>query len=178
MRALEWEMKAVQDSERALGDPAGRPKVAGGAKRIPNPTIPYGLHEFLADHRRLAKACRLNLQPRPHVGGYSYDRFVPIHTGLIRVLSRAEEGARSALCERYAGEPGAGCRSRFGVVLRFLNDWHVDLSASGLVRGIDPMEVREDLVVFLLRYPLKPDRLSIPRGALVRFLDEIGHRWM
>jgi hypothetical protein len=29
-----------------------------------------------------------------------------------------------------------------------------------------------------LRYPLKPDCSSIPPGAVVRFLDEIGHRWM
>jgi hypothetical protein len=148
------------------------------APRASNHAISYRLADFLADHRRLATACRLNLQPRPYVGGYSDDRFVPIHTALIRALSRAEEGAEGVFFERYGVEFGAVRRSRFMMVLCFLDDCNDDLSACGLVRGSDPMEVHEDFVVFLLRYPLKPDRSSIPRCALVRFLDEIGHRWM
>jgi hypothetical protein len=171
-------MKTAHDSERVSGNPLVKSRTAGVAPRTFDNAISYELDQFLADHRRLAAACRLNLQPRPYIGGYSYDRFVAIHTALIRALSRAGKDASAVFYERYGTGPGAVRRSRFRMLLRFLDDCHVDLSASGLVRGIDPMEVREDFVVFLLRYPLEPDRSSIPRGALVRFLDEVGHRWM
>jgi len=171
-------MRTAHDSKRASDSPLVKPNAVEVAPRAFDYAISYRLDEFLADHRRLAAARRLNLQPRPYIGGYSDDRFVAIHTALIRALSRAEEDAKAVFHMRYGAGPGAVRRTRFRMLLRFLDDCHVDLSASGLVRGIDPMEVREDFVVFLLRYPLKPDRSSIPRDALVRFLDEVGHRWM
>ena len=171
-------MKAARNSERGYDRPLLRPNAVKVAPRASNPAIFYRLDEFLADHGRLAAACRLSLQSRPYIGGYSDDRFVLIHTALIRSLSRTEEGAGSSFRERYGAVPGAVRRSRFMLVLGFLDNYNVDLSAGGLARGSDPMEVHEDFVVFLLRYPLTTDRSSIPRGALVRFLDEIGHRWM
>lgn len=174
----ESSVKPPRDAERDLERPLGRPDSSKVATLEPATVISYRLDEFLIDHRRLATVCRLNLDPRPCVGGWWDDRFVPIQTGIVGALSRAREDPEVAFRERYGGESGAVRWSRFRMVLRFLDDWHLDLSASGLARGSDPMEVHEEFIAFLLQYPLKRGHGSLPRGALVRFLDELGHRWM
>ena len=85
---------------------------------------------------------------------------------------------RELFVTKYGRGPETAYRSRFLLVLRFIETWQGEIRQSDLADGAEPMAVREEFVDFLLNYQLDAMQEAIPRSALRRFLDEWGHRRM
>jgi hypothetical protein len=100
-----------------------------------------------------------------------------VHTRLLREAVDEMYEPASVFSERYGRGDDASHLSRFRLVLDFLDDWREEISSSGLGYEGEPMEVREELVDFLLKYSVDPDHPEIPRCALTRLLDELSTRW-
>jgi hypothetical protein len=133
----------------------------------------YTTRSFLDDQRWVVG--RLGL-PGPfedrveHLDG----RYLVIHPGTAHLDVKT-----AAAIFRERGGPGSR-RLRpaaFLATSQFLDEHRAEIIRSGLARRDDPLTVREDLVRFLIaRYTHSGG--EIPEGALTRFLDEWGHRWV
>jgi hypothetical protein len=100
-----------------------------------------------------------------------------VHTRLLREVVDEKDEPADVFSERYGCGDDASHLSRFRLVLDFLDDCREEISSCGLGYEGEPMEVREELVDFLLKYSVDPEHPEIPRCALTRLLDELSTRW-
>jgi hypothetical protein len=141
-----------------------------------NPNIRYTVAEFLQDQEQLISGEELH-DDRPHVVERPDGRMVVVHTRWLRDTVDSANRPLAVFVERYGRGADVSRHSRFRLVLEFLDDWRDQISRSGLGFEGEPMEVREELVDFLLSYSVDPDHPEIPRGALTRLLEELSTRW-
>lgn len=142
-----------------------------------DPNIPYSVTDFLRDQERLIPDAGTQAH-RPHVVELSDGRMLVIHARLLQETVDEDHEPGHVFSERYGCGGDISHLSRFRLVLEFLNHWREEISNSGLGDEGEPMEVREELVDYLLRYSVDPQHPEIPRCALTRLLDELGTRWV
>jgi hypothetical protein len=141
-----------------------------------DPNIRYPVADFLNDQDRLIPDDD-PLAHESHVVELPDGRMLVVHTRLLQEAVDDEHEPASVFSERYARGDDASHLSRFRLVLEFLNECREEISNSGLGYEGEPMEVREELLDFLLKYSVDPDHPEIPRCALTRLLDELSTRW-
>lgn len=141
-----------------------------------DPNVFYTVADFLHDQERLIPDADPQAH-QPHVVELPDGRMLVVHTRLLREVVDEKGEPADVFSERYGCGDDASHLSRFRLVLDFLDDWREEISSCGLGCEGEPMEVREELVDFLLRYSVDPDHPEIPRCALTRLLDELSTRW-
>jgi hypothetical protein len=145
------------------------------AKQL-GPNVAYSVRAFVDDHRRLLA------ETHPHVSECSATiqlidgRMHVVRPDLTLKVSVATQ--RELFVTKYGRGPETAYRSRFLLVLKFIETWQAEIRQSGLADGAGPVAVREEFVDFLLKYQLDALQEAIPRSALRWFLDEWGHRRM
>lgn len=142
-----------------------------------DPNMRYPVADFLDDQRRVAAAAKhLDLEDRdtiPTVDGCMR----VIHAAVLREALDLTEVAR-AFARKYPGSAGRGRLRRFALVVDFLCDRCQQIVHCGIgEEERSSLTVRDELLDFLLEYPVDPEADELPSSALDRFVDEWGHRW-
>lgn len=147
--------------------------------RLPESSNPsYSIADFLDDQRRVARAARRrNLADRDTVDTLDGCLRV-VHADALREALDLPEVA-SVFNAKYQGSEGPAHLRRFALVVDFLDGHRSDMVRCDLGRDqTDAVEVREELLRYLLSYPVAPGERQLPDAALGRFVDEWGHRWL
>ncbi len=142
-----------------------------------DPNTDYPLVDFLDDQRRVAAVAKhRDLADRdtlPTVDGCM--RIV--HADLLCEALDLPEVAR-AFGRKYRGEAGPARLQRFALVVDFLHERAAEVVDCGVAQEeAASLAVRDDLLRYLLGYPVEPDARELPPGIFARFLDEWAHRW-
>lgn len=144
----------------------------------PASVTPYELHDFLDDQRRLILSAKRDpsLQIRSVQGFDGGMLVIPLAPSLESV--RTHGNTAREFWDKYGPGTGTTRLTQFCRVLKFLEDSRTEIANAGLADDREPMTVLAEFARFLLNWKVDRAPRRIPERALIRFLDEWGHRWI
>jgi hypothetical protein len=136
----------------------------------------YFLDSFLDDLGRVECEAAADGAHLPRTIPLIDGRLHVVRTGIVREVAR--DRRQAVFSRKYGPAAEALYRHRFEAIVDFVATRRSELLKAGLAEERDGFAVREEFVEFLLRPDASGTWGEIPKSAILRFLDEWGHRWM
>jgi hypothetical protein len=135
----------------------------------------YSTSTFLDDLGRLLTALGSDAANLPCTIPCVDGRLILLQAELLSDLP--SDTRRVVFARKYGAEEGTTHGHLVQAVLDFLAASRAELVNVGLATDRGELAVREEFVEYLLSPEVSSPSGDIPTGAILRFLDEWGHRW-